>query len=406
MTRQFDDWLKAYVEFTENSEAPELFHFWAGVSAIAACLRRRVWMDMHSFKWTPNFYIILVAPPGISTKSTTMSIAERMLRQLGIKLGPSSMTWQALTLALEESKDIVEHEAFPNGIQIMSALTLAVSELGTMLKTKDGDLIDVLTDMWDGRETTWQHKTKTTGQTSIINPWLNIIGCTTPGWMRQYFPSYMIDGGLTSRMIFLWSDRKRRLIAYPDEFVKSGEFDAMQQRLIADLGEISKLCGPYTLSDGARLWGKKWYEEHWSNRPRALVSDRYGGYLARKQTHIHKLAMVLAAAQRDRLVVEVDELQRAERIMTSLELHMQKVFDSIGLNDTGKINGEVLNYLRTYKEMAFVDLFKALGNRIEKKDLEAALAGLVQIGTLKSKATAKGMAYEITAQGFDDVVEG
>lgn len=406
MARQFEDWLKAYVEFTENSEAPELFHFWAGVSAIGATLRRKVWIDMHSFKWTPNFYIIMVAPPGISTKSTTVNLAERMMRQVGIKLGPSSMTWQALTLALEESKEVVEHESFVNGFQIISGLTLTVSELGTMLKTKDGDLIDVLTDMWDGRETTWQHKTKTTGQTSIINPWLNIIGCTTPGWMRQYFPSYMIDGGLTSRIIFLWSDRKRRLIPYPDEGHNKAAFEGIQTRLVADLAEINKLCGPYTLTEGARLWGRQWYTEHWAGKPRALISDRYGGYLARKQTHVHKLAMVFAAAQRDRLVIDAEDLIRAERLMTSLELHMQKVFDSIGLSDTGKVSTEILTYMRTYKEMSFVDILKVLGNRVEKKDMEAALAGLVQIGTLKQKVVGKGMGYEITDQGFGDVVEG
>jgi hypothetical protein len=31
-----------------------------------------------------------------------------------------------------------------------------------------------------------------------------------------------------------------------------------------------------------------------------LDDERFGGYLARKQTHIHKLAMILAAAESDR----------------------------------------------------------------------------------------------------------
>lgn len=407
MPRQFSDWLSAYVEFTENSEAPELFHFWAGVSAIGSCLRRRVWLDMLSFKWTPNFYVIFVAPPGISTKSTTANIAEKMLRMVeGVKFGPQSTTWQALTVALEESREVIEHDSFPQGFQIMSAISLSIAELGTFLKTKDGDLLDVLTDMWDGRETVWEHKTKTTGKTDIINPWLNIIGCTTPGWMRQNFPQYMIEGGFTSRVIFLWSDKKRRLIPYPDEVIDRVQYQGQMARLAADLNEMAKLVGPFRLSPDARQWGKKWYEEHWSNRPRALISDRYGGYLARKQTHIHKLAMVLSVSRGNDLVVQMEDLERSERIMTSLESHMQKVFDSIGLNDTGRINVEILSYMRVYKKMFFIDLFRALGNRIEKKDLEAALQGLVQIGTLRMGAAENKVIYELTDQGLDSVVEG
>ena len=59
MTRTHPHWLKAYMHFTRTSEAPDAFHFWSGVGTIAGALRRRVWLDMRHFQWTPNFYIIL-----------------------------------------------------------------------------------------------------------------------------------------------------------------------------------------------------------------------------------------------------------------------------------------------------------------------------------------------------------
>ena len=71
MPRHFPDWLSAYVEYTSFSEAPRRMHFWAGVSAIAGALRRRVWFDQFYFQWHPNLYIVFVAPPGIVSKSTT-----------------------------------------------------------------------------------------------------------------------------------------------------------------------------------------------------------------------------------------------------------------------------------------------------------------------------------------------
>ena len=51
---------------------------WVGVSTIAGALRRKVWIDQAYFKWYPNFYIILVAPPGIVAKSTTASLGMRL----------------------------------------------------------------------------------------------------------------------------------------------------------------------------------------------------------------------------------------------------------------------------------------------------------------------------------------
>src|SRR5574343_321589 len=72
MPRNYQNWLRAYVAFTADSESPDDFHFWTGVATIAGALRRRVWIDMRKFQWTPNFYIILVGPPGIATKSTSI----------------------------------------------------------------------------------------------------------------------------------------------------------------------------------------------------------------------------------------------------------------------------------------------------------------------------------------------
>src|SRR3990167_3769970 len=107
-TRYFPNWLRAFAEHTELSEAPRAYHFWTGVSTIAGALRRQVWIDQRYFQWTANFYIVLVGPPGIVTKSTSMRTGIKMLQELpGVHMGPQSMTWQGLTLSLAESADLV-----------------------------------------------------------------------------------------------------------------------------------------------------------------------------------------------------------------------------------------------------------------------------------------------------------
>jgi DNA-binding HxlR family transcriptional regulator len=385
MSRNFPDWIKSYMEFRDQSEAPELFNFWTGVSVVAGALQRHVWMDELGFQWTPNFYIFFVAPPGIATKTTTIGAGHSLLREVeGVRFGSQSTTWQALLADMEKAKQVFEHPSSPSGVMQMSAMTIVVGELGTFLKPKDTDLIDNLVSMWDGQIGTHSHSTKTTGQNTVVNPWINVIGCTTPGWMRSNFPAYMIEGGLTSRTIFLFADQKRQLVAYPSRLQQSKAYYEKRERLIEDLRHIeAKVRGQYTLSEAAYEWGEKWYREHWMNRSRDMLDNRYQGYLARKQTHIHKLAMVLTASKTDSLMIEKETLVQAHAIITSTERDMNRVFNMVGMTDTGRASSEILNTMRAYKEIAKKDLYRILISRIEPKALDAAIASLEQVGTIE-----------------------
>src|SRR5690242_16848887 len=139
MARNFPNWLKAYSEWTRDSESPTPFHFWTGVSTVAGALRRRVWIDMKKFQWTPNFYIILVGPPGVAAKSTSISMGMSLLAKIkGVKFGPESMTWQKLARSLADAVEYMEYFR-PDGQKdriAMSCLTITVSELGTFLHTE------------------------------------------------------------------------------------------------------------------------------------------------------------------------------------------------------------------------------------------------------------------------------
>lgn len=378
LPRHFSNWLKAYVDFAADSEAPPKFHFWTGVATIAGALRRRVWIDMHKFQWTPNFYIILVAPAGIVQKSTTIGVGIRLLEKVkGIHFGPESMTWQALGEDFQQAKEEITYvdtsgQTFKSP---MSCLTIGVGELGTFLRTDDDQLLSFLIRMWDGQSDTFRHKTKSSGNIEVENPWLNIIAATTPSWLRANFPEQMIGGGFTSRVMFVYGEHKRTLVPYPDEVLPHADFLAFQSKLVADLQSISQLCGPYVLSPVARDWGRDWYIRHNSAAGRSthLASDRYGGYLARKQTHLHKVALVLAAAKRDKLVVECDDLEEAETIITATEFDMLKVFESIGVVQEARHVNEIVSFVRHGGGHEVPELWARSMNIMNLQDFQNAL---------------------------------
>lgn len=394
MKRNFDNWLRAYAVYTSDSESPSEFHFWSGVWTIAGALRRRVWIDMRKFQWTPNFYIVLVGPPGLVTKSTSSRIGTRLLEKVkGVNFGPPSITWQkladSLSAAIEHMKTIA-----PDGTEQfipMSCLNISVSELGTFLKIDDNSLVDVLVDLWDGQLSSWGHSTKTSGTVEIKNPWLNIIGCTTPAWLKAHFPEHLVGGGLTSRIIFVFGDKKHKLIPYPDEQKPGAEYHLLEQRLIEDLQQIGEMSGEFTLNDDARTWGREWYEKHWTKgREGELASERYSGYIARKQTHMHKLAIVLSAARSGDRIIRIEDLKMADELLRLVEPHMLKVFESIGVADEAKHVHEILPFVRAHGFLTPDELWTKVMNLMSQRDFEDAIraahrGGLIKVGEKNGK---------------------
>lgn len=376
------DWIEAFLTYTSFSEAPLKAHFWTAVSTISGALRRRVWMDMTYFQWTPNMYIIFVAPPGIISKSTTINNGIRLLRQLpDIRFGPDAVTWQALTESLAASTEQVPWVDKSTGEELylpMSCITIASSEFGTFLNPSDREMVDVMVSLWDGQLGVWEKKTKTQGEDIIVNPWINMIACTTPAWIAGNFPDYMIGGGFTSRCIFVYGEEKQCLIAYPGLVTPSNLKD-LERELVHDLEIISQLIGQYTLEPAAIAYGTQWYEDHYKDITNSLDS-RAVGYKARKQTHIHKLAMVLAASQRDELIITEADLKKAVKIVTDLEEEMPKVFQLIGRTDGARWTEAVLDMVTKAGAIDKMALVRHLTQTLALREIYEGIGACVAAG--------------------------
>jgi len=378
MARVHKDWLSAFLDFSSYAESPKEMRFWAGVSAIAGALRRKVWIDQAYFTWSPNFFIILVAPPGIVSKSTTADLALSLLREVpGIKFGPDVVTWPALVQALAGSCESFElnGEYYP-----MSPLTLVASELGNLIQPQDRELINMYIHLWDGKKSV-EKVTKTSGNDVVEAPWVNMIGCTTPHWIADNMPPATVGGGFTSRCIFVYADKKEQFVAYPRFNIPEG-FAERRLALIQDLEHISThLCGEYILTRDAIRWGEKWYRDLWTNRPPELSSEKLDGYVARKQTHLHKLAMVVAASQRDELTITEADLAFAQSMLVSVELDMEKVFSRIGKTENALQVENLLAYIQARGAVPVDEAYRyMMAHFPDSRELDGVFNGLVKGG--------------------------
>lgn len=377
--RAYPDWITAYLEYSSYSEAPECMRFWTAISVIAGALRRKVWINQTYFQWLSNFFIIFVAKPGIVSKSTTADVGMNLLRRVpGINFGPDAVTWQSLVTDFSGAQ---EEFQLPNGeFMKMAALTIVSSEFGNLLNPSDREMVDMLVSLWDGRAT-FDKSTKGNGRDHIDNPWLNIIACTTPSWIAGNFPEYMVGGGFTSRCVFVYVEEKEKYVAYPGLAVPKDILEK-EKLLIRDLEHISlNLSGEYALTREALEWGEIWYRNHYENRPAHLDDSRFGGYIARKQTHIHKLGMIIAASRRDRLVITMEDMQKAHDCITALEADMPRVFGLIGRSDISLYTERFIQYVQSRGRVEYSEAYRYIHDYFpDAKQFEAIVDGAIQAG--------------------------
>lgn len=380
VTRHHKDWIKAYLEYSSYSEAPAHMRFWSAVSAIAGALRRKVWIDQAYFKWYPNFYIVIVAPPGVVSKTTTAGVAMALLRKVkGIKFGPDVVTWPSLVTSFAESAEMFEYQG---QWLTQCAMTLESGEFGNLLDPQDRQMVDLLVSLWDGKQGAFTKETKFSGKDSVENPWINLVACTTPSWIAGNFPEYMIGGGFTSRCIFVYAEKKAKEVAYPILEVPK-DLPQQAERLVEDLTQISNLVGEYRLTPEAYEWGKAWYHHHNTTVNKKLTDERFGGYLARKQTHIHKLSIILAASESDSMWITDRHLALADTMVSDLEDDMAMVFSKIGRSDESYHSETLLSYIKKMGKVEWAQAYAHVHRYFPGlRDYEDIVAGLVKSGQL------------------------
>ncbi len=381
MARHHKDWISAFMAYAQWMESPRHMHFWTAVSTVAGALRRKVWFREAYYTWYPSFYIIIVAPPGVVSKSTTAGIGMNLLKKVpDINFGPDVVTMPALTQAFSRVGAGFEVDGL---IRVMSPLTIVASELGNLLNMQDAQMINLLIELWDGRDGVFKKDTKTAGSDEIVNAWINMIGCTTPSWIAGNIPEYMLEGGLASRCIFVYAEKKEKLVAYPSQHVPP-EFLAMEADLVADLTHISQnIAGEYVLTREAKEWGNLWYEAHNKHPSTLLDRSRFGGYASRKQSHMHKLAIVLAASTSDRLVIEAEHLATADQMITDLEPDMAMVFAKIGRSEEAIYIEKLIELVHAKGRVSFMEAYRHVHAFFPSlRAFEDTLSGAIRAGYL------------------------
>lgn len=353
------NWLNYYGDYTKESESPDSFHLWTGLSILASAVRRNVWLNQGTYILYPNLYVILVGPPGRVRKSTSIRLGRRLL------LGVEGINFSADSITREE---LIRQLAKISTTSKQAALTIHSTEFSSLIEPSGIKMIQFLTDIHDG-DFKWRYATKGQGRDSITNPVLNILAATTPTWIADGLPTNVLGHGFTSRIIFIYADDRRYLRPFPKE-----PDPELIKNLIADLDHISRLEGPFEWGPGAREAYSEIYDEIDQSKP---DDYRIEGFHNRKDIHVLKVAMLLSISESDELVLTTDYLQTAYDALSMIEESMGKTFSAVGKYEHAVDYERMIAAIAEAGEMTSEQIhqkFYAIGDVLE-------IAKMLQMGT-------------------------
>ena len=339
--RKLENWLRAYMQFTKETESPEAYHFWVGISLLSAATKRQVYLDFNQFRIYPNTYIILVGPAG-ARKSVATAIGMRIAGQVGLRKFSDKITGAALIKDLSEAQEKII-DVTKKEVTFVTPVIIYASELGVFMGSDayGSGVIADLTDLFDCPQT-WEKKTISRDAETIVAPYITLLAASTPQTLKDTLPPGAVGQGFTSRILFVWAPSRRKRVPIPEWGV---EYEALAKCLVEDLKSISTVKGVFKFT----AEGLSRYRDHYYSHPEPedeFEDERLRNYAARKDIHMLKIAQLLSLADRSDLTIGEKEINGAIDALLWLDKGLPQVFAGHGGATTSE------DVVRIFKQIA------------------------------------------------------
>lgn len=354
-----------YFDFVGDTESPLIYHRWCFIGTVAAALARNVHLSFGHKRLYPNLYLMLIGDPG-ARKSTAIEISKDLLSATGFKHFSSSRTSAEKFIAdLEESS--------LENLSEFSQAFIAADEFSDFIGAQNYSFISLLTKLFDSPEV-YSHRLKNSKSVNLVAPTVNILGGNTHAGFALSFPPEIIHTGLLSRLLLVYSEKKKTRITWPTPGA-----DKARKAMYEFIGDLRTLfTGEITLSGGAMaaidaIYQK--YEEH--------PDSRFSHYSSRRQTHLLKLCTVMAAMER-KLVLDESHVVWANTLLSSIEDRFSQAIGEFGKSKNSEVSSKIMNALHNSEiPLTAIDLWKVVQSDLENvQALTQLISGLHQAGKI------------------------
>lgn len=427
--------IQKYLEYTKDTESPAIFHTWAGLSAVSACLGQHVYTDFGLGPIYGNMYVVLVGPPGVRKSTAIHWVKDRLKKAVNLNYAPTDTAGQrqGLMAAFCETAenytdqkrkqheidkafssvfseipdniffDIEEQSnntdpldfAIPNEKIVELAETATdsravvddketlfgmYSEFDSLIGQKQREMLTFLINMWDGEKYEYKLASK---EHKLHNPRFSFLAATTPSSIAESLPVGSGASGFLSRLILVFSEETTKKIAdpQPPDPKICNDIELLLHQIAREVkGCIGRTPEAKVLLEEIYLRGKI-----------QIQDPRFIFYVQRRYSHLIKLCLILAVARQSSMICPID-VHEALAILKYTEVTMHKALGQFGNTPVGQAQQELLDYVAQHgysiKKPA---LLTHLLERFKFPDVEQAINNLMTLNKIQiQSAGSKG----------------
>jgi hypothetical protein len=381
MSRILPNWIEGYLKYTENTEPARQFQLWSSMSVISSVLRRKTWLSLGRIKVYPNLYIVLVAPPGVARKSQSITFGLEFLTQISeISISADSITREALLDDLEKS---ATESLMPDNKTLRHAsMSIVSKEFESFLgqKKENNRMIVMLTDLFDC-PVGFKHSTKHSGRNVIEAVYVTLIAATTPDSLASSLPSTAIGGGLTSRILFVWGDKKYKKVSRP--ITTPAELE-LKEMLTQDLNYIAMIAGEYIMDRRTEQQWDDFYNGYEEMSLKRICQDpSFDSFYSRKPMYILKVAICVAASKRQETVLKWEDIFESMQFIEAAERGMANSFRAVGKSMVSSEIDTILQLVRNRKWIEEKELMTIVWKDMDSYKFDNIIETAMRTGRVK-----------------------
>lgn len=354
-SRISNPFIQEHLAYVDQTEPPTAFHAWAAIACVSACMGRHVWIDGGLGKMFGNMYVVLVGPPA-TRKSTALKLAARIMQDATtVRMAPDDTGGQRQGLL----HAFIDEDEVPDGEEPFDATALAADiecladyhmsigrvedkhalfslaeELGSFVGQNNTEFLRFLIKVYDGV----RYDYKLRNHRAVLHePLLALAGATTPDDLSLILPPEAMGQGFTSRIVFVYEPTKGKVVP-PSQIHLD---DSRRAGLESVYGNVWRnLYGAMEFTPEAIARLDRLYMHGCK-----IEDTRFIYYVERRDTHLRKLSMCLAAA-RGSMVISSEDVNDAHLMLHAAEARMPEALGEYGLSPVAVAKQKMLEYLR------------------------------------------------------------
>ena len=379
-----DSFIGQYMQYMSYVETAESYDFWCALWALGTGVGRGVYVDRPNAPVYCNWYIILAAESGVTRKTTAVNSISKIVGQ---------------------SSTIIAGKVSPAGLELYlhdatketgnAKASFAVPELVTILGREGymATMPGLLTDLYDCPEE--RNSPGTISQLDGViqkNVYVTFLSASTPAWLVTAINPSVIEGGFTSRVIFVVDERRKKSIAWPTERDASGQ--SRVQETYETATSTAKDVGAIQITGPARTKFIRWYNN------RATHTDPFmSSFEAREDDHVLRVAACLAIND-GVLELQGTHITKAIHIISDAKRRAGNLF---GGDFSQK--ARITNAIGRVRELLIIagtdgikhsDLQRRLVRRTDAKELKLLIDVLHECGMIQIFNLKRGKMYRAT----------